>query len=310
MSNRRHQAFTLIELLVVIAIIAILAAILFPVFAQAREKARAIACLSNCRQTGTSFQMYIQDYDEMTPSIDKSKTITGLDGTNVYAPWYYLLMPYVKDWNLFRCPDRSDSFALTTTNANDSNAVGANDPYDCFDDLNPTGACLGYGYNDGWVTDGGYGLLQPQITDAAGKVLRPGRNIAGIVSPASMVAFGDIDTKHDGSIGCDAALKWAVAGGPPSVLTSSKQLRHNQQLNFVFVDGHAHIIHMAAASNTNYSDNPLQIPSNQADALDWCFDPNYTSSYTGYPSGYPLSAAGETCTQAVTDVYTHSTILP
>ena len=59
-----HQGFTLIELLVVIAIIAILAAILFPVFAQAREKARAIACMSNMKQIGLAIQMYIQDNDE------------------------------------------------------------------------------------------------------------------------------------------------------------------------------------------------------------------------------------------------------
>jgi len=60
----RKRGFTLIELLVVIAIIAILAAILFPVFAQAREKARAISCLSNCKQMGTAVLMYAQDYDE------------------------------------------------------------------------------------------------------------------------------------------------------------------------------------------------------------------------------------------------------
>src|SRR5438045_6126463 len=64
---RKRVAFTLIELLVVIAIIAILAAILFPVFAQAREKARQISCLSNDKQQGTAFMMYIQDYDELFP---------------------------------------------------------------------------------------------------------------------------------------------------------------------------------------------------------------------------------------------------
>ncbi len=68
--NRKNQSshgFTLIELLVVIAIIAILAAILFPVFAQAREKARSISCLSNTKQLGLSVMMYVQDYDEMYP---------------------------------------------------------------------------------------------------------------------------------------------------------------------------------------------------------------------------------------------------
>src|SRR5437762_6356050 len=67
MNRRARSGFTLIELLVVIAIIAILAAILFPVFAQAREKARAISCLSNCKQAGLAWSMYAQDYDETTP---------------------------------------------------------------------------------------------------------------------------------------------------------------------------------------------------------------------------------------------------
>src|SRR5688572_18560718 len=69
-SPRRRSAFTLIELLVVIAIIAILAAILFPVFAQAREKARQVACMSNEKQIGTAVMMYLQDYDEVYPAID------------------------------------------------------------------------------------------------------------------------------------------------------------------------------------------------------------------------------------------------
>src|SRR2546427_8248605 len=70
--NPRKQGFTLIELLVVIAIIAILAAILFPVFAQVRQKARLTSCLSNLKQLGSALSMYVQDYDEMlTPHLDR-----------------------------------------------------------------------------------------------------------------------------------------------------------------------------------------------------------------------------------------------
>src|ERR1051325_5953821 len=81
--NAQRQAFTLIELLVVIAIIAILAAILFPVFAQAREKARQTACLSNLKQIGLAFAMYVQDYDELLP--DRRDLKLSLPGG--YRPW-------------------------------------------------------------------------------------------------------------------------------------------------------------------------------------------------------------------------------
>lgn len=315
MQSRRNQAFTLIELLVVIAIIAILAAILFPVFAQVREKARAIACLSNCKQTGLAYAQYTQDYDEMTPSIDKHPLV-GIDGQTskqVYANWTYLLMPYVKSWNLFLCPDDSRTWSAGTTASNENNTASGNDPYDCFDDLNPTGHCVSYGYNDGWVTDGGFGLVQQSTTDAAGKTLRAGRSIAGIVAPANVVAFGDADTKRDGEVGADGALEYAIPGGGP--ITSSKQLRHNQFENFVFVDGHAHSIRMVVAKYTGYTKYSLAIPANQQDALDWCFDPDYVSTYydTQTAGSYPLplpTSGGISCSQAVSAVYQGSTVLP
>lgn len=106
MQSRRH-GFTLIELLVVIAIIAILAAILFPVFAQAREKARAISCLSNMKQIGNAFVMYCQDYDETFPgwSIELGPHLTaGCRGSNKMIWFHHLWYPYVKNWSVFICP--------------------------------------------------------------------------------------------------------------------------------------------------------------------------------------------------------------
>ena len=93
----RHRGFTLIELLVVIAIIAILAAILFPVFARAREKARQSACLSNVKQIGLAIMMYTEDYDELLP---------GYQQAGVY--WWDILNPYMKNRGILVCPDKID----------------------------------------------------------------------------------------------------------------------------------------------------------------------------------------------------------
>jgi prepilin-type N-terminal cleavage/methylation domain-containing protein len=100
---RRSNGFTLIELLVVIAIIAILAAILFPVFAQAREKARQTACVSNMRQIGIGLNMYVQDNDEMYPgALQQLATING--GTDARQPLDRQLNPYIKNDQLWFCP--------------------------------------------------------------------------------------------------------------------------------------------------------------------------------------------------------------
>ncbi|MDF2441045.1 MAG: hypothetical protein JWN98_2029 [Abditibacteriota bacterium] len=95
----RRSAFTLIELLVVIAIIAILAAILFPVFAQARERARTISCMSNCKQIGTAMLMYAQDYDEGLPTWTTRYAHTSYGPQTAETPdsfWDAKLLPYVK----------------------------------------------------------------------------------------------------------------------------------------------------------------------------------------------------------------------
>jgi len=95
----RRSGFTLIELLVVIAIIAILAAILFPVFARAREKARQTSCLSNIKQLGMGMYMYTSDYDERTP--------IGYSGLGWWTgTWKERVYPYVKNYQLYDCPSR------------------------------------------------------------------------------------------------------------------------------------------------------------------------------------------------------------
>ncbi len=95
-----HSAFTLIELLVVIAIIAILAAILFPVFAQARESARLTSCASNIRQITLAFRQYSQDYDENLPPRRITNSVTNLIAGN----WKHIVYPYTKNYDIYKCP--------------------------------------------------------------------------------------------------------------------------------------------------------------------------------------------------------------
>ena len=111
-----RRGFTLIELLVVIAIIAILAAILFPVFARAREKARQSSCLSNLKQLGTAGMMYMQDYDETHWQTSAAHLTACMNAGNPDGVWYQALSPYVKNAQVFKCPsDRGQSAYYSTT---------------------------------------------------------------------------------------------------------------------------------------------------------------------------------------------------
>jgi prepilin-type N-terminal cleavage/methylation domain-containing protein/prepilin-type processing-associated H-X9-DG protein len=102
-----RRGFTLIELLVVIAIIAILAAILFPVFARAREKARQASCQSNLKQLGLGFHMYMSDYDERFP---RSTTPCWGGSPRPDRRFFFeQIQPYVKNWQLFACPSHRNS---------------------------------------------------------------------------------------------------------------------------------------------------------------------------------------------------------
>ncbi|MCD6359313.1 MAG: DUF1559 domain-containing protein [Armatimonadetes bacterium] len=116
-----RRGFTLIELLVVIAIIAILAAILFPVFARAREKARQANCSSNLKQIGLAFAMYAQDYDEVyLHGRDMNYASTGGWGAHAdvddYDDWPVFLYPYIKNAQIFQCPSSNKDNALPIEN--------------------------------------------------------------------------------------------------------------------------------------------------------------------------------------------------
>ena len=121
-SPRSRNGFTLIELLVVIAIIAILASILFPVFAQAREKARQISCISNGKQSILAWQMYTQDYDETVVPY----STTGCSGGAYAIAWNAALQPYTKNDQINTCPDLPSLHIGYTLNANLSRADSVN----------------------------------------------------------------------------------------------------------------------------------------------------------------------------------------
>ncbi len=140
-----QRGFTLIELLVVIAIVAILAAILFPVFSQAREKARQAACLSHQRQIGLGAQMYAQDYDEVLPRnayADPPRVPEGPHFVNCSTPrWMDVIQPYIKNVQMFNCP--SDPFAPVTVRLPDgrTHTLMPNKPY-VYQPYSPDGSQL------------------------------------------------------------------------------------------------------------------------------------------------------------------------
>ncbi len=185
MKRSPFRGFTLIELLVVIAIIAILAAILFPVFAQAREKARGVSCISNMKQLGTGSMMYIQDYDETVP------LSADTDGNT----WCNLTQPYIKNWQVFRCPSNTvDPFGIWSPGS----------PYGWYRNWEDWPS---YGYN--------YGYLNIS-TVASGCNPFPGNpvSLAAITKPAETVMF--VDTKN---VGTSAGYYYSYTAESPAIVT-------------------------------------------------------------------------------------------
>ncbi len=262
MTTRKH-GFTLIELLVVIAIIAILAAILFPVFAQAREKARAIACLSNARQIGMGLAMYTQDYDETT--------IPLFGGTDWWVPPY----PYFKSYAVLLCPDRNARGGVSLGN-------GFAPPAGMGCDANGNCNLEGYGYNRGPINARGGGMLQEKITDPLGNDLSPGVTLAAIVAPAQTFVISDSDDTP--RMGMSMTLQ--ICYSSP---TSNAALRHGSRFNAAFADGHAKSVSFQGGYIPGGENHRWARPRDTSLINDYCSDPDYiTVNNPAYADSVPL----------------------
>lgn len=269
----RRSAFTLIELLVVIAIIQILAAILFPVFAQAKEAAKKSVCVSNCKQIAAATIMYANDYD------DKFCFEGSADGAHEDSVVLY--EPYVKSEGVFLCPDRADDNGGSPTYPNDKN-FWADNKYP------------GYGYNWGAYGHRGNGMLLQAVAQVGNpgdsnyvEDYFPGINSSQIVNPANMFVFGDsydtpritctIEWSLDGWLGGSYAPTDNPGGGA-HMNTSTKSIRHGLRFQYTFADGHAKGLPMQAwwipgadGAGTDYNQVWLLPPSNDNP---WCADPS------------------------------------
>jgi prepilin-type N-terminal cleavage/methylation domain-containing protein/prepilin-type processing-associated H-X9-DG protein len=232
----RTFGFTLIELLVVIAIIAILAAILFPVFAKAREKARQIACLSNEKQIGLALLQYTQDYDEDWPTRydnDVNDPNALIDGRQ--ANWKDKIMPYIKSARVFACPD------------NPAASVGEWVFYPGLGTAKPAPTSDMVGGYSMWLPEGGWGSdgtcngFAKYLGHTAGDGDACPQNIAGINYPSNSLVIVETsylfpDTgPYLAYTEPSGGLANQQAPGP-----SSWNSGHSKNAgNIVFMDGHA-----------------------------------------------------------------------
>jgi len=226
----KRKGFTLIELLVVIAIIAILAAILFPVLARAREKARSSSCQNNLKNIATAFKMYTNDWDEKFPAPN------GAPHDNRFTPgaeipWPLQLDPYVKNWQIFKCPSYT-TFGL---------GYGYN-PYLQWSLLGENNYPAGCSEAD--VQDVVRTVLAADTdTSASDQYLQPGGLIPGIVdqfNPDLVTSLGyDLSGVNPPPKPIQTGSRLAgtiVTGGVP--MGGAPEPRHTDGCNFAFVDGH------------------------------------------------------------------------
>jgi len=218
---KKRTGFTLIELLVVIAIIAILAAILFPVFAQAREQARMSTCLSNFKQMGLGVMMYVQDWDETYPTSLLHALPGGGDCGQKIITWKSETAPYVKNLGVYKCPSNKHNNQPDETKGDDS--VGL--------PVFP----ISYAYSGSALWSGDTG--QKPIT--LGMVTEPARFIMLVESNQACADMGIWALKTD-------SKSWG--------LTQGYFVHPTKRMQALFFDGHAKSTKFSQTLGTNDND--------------------------------------------------------
>jgi prepilin-type N-terminal cleavage/methylation domain-containing protein/prepilin-type processing-associated H-X9-DG protein len=244
--RRRLAGFTLIELLVVIAIIAILAAILLPVFAQAREKARQASCQSNLKQLGTAVMMYVQDYDETYPP--------GMDPCWTFA-WPSMIQPYVKNIDVFSCPSGhtgtgwpSKPWRGVPIDYAANGLIGQSADGSHFEPAGPMALMQPAGVACGWMPGAPGSMTLSEVNRAAETILITEKHCDEVnKGPAWAWAPGNT-SNFIGSV-FDNDFYFSAAGAIPDGTRAASNdydqgpngavtAKHNQQADIVFCDGH------------------------------------------------------------------------